>query len=212
MGGEFNMFNAAQYFAGLRRRLAGEPFNHDSESEEESESSIEFEENASEDEMDEEYHEIDDYYLLSATKNTIHLIDPALDPKQSNNNMHVAAAYIPELEVHPGTYTRLSLLEYVEELSLCVVGNQRGRELILLRVAQTDEYNTQRPDINPQSKVSFVPEASIMLQRPILGLFLVVDKSSETTQARIYVITEGSLLYIIQVGLKNEFNIETLRV
>ncbi|CAG9311712.1 unnamed protein product [Blepharisma stoltei] len=205
--GHFNMFNADEYFQELRRRLFGEPVDLLTDSEEESEEmEVECWEE-SQNEGEEHHEEIDDCFLLYTTGDTVHLIDPSINPKQNDSNMHVAAVYIPDLDIHNGN-TRLSLLEYIPEFSLCIIANQRGRELMFLKLAK--DTKSQNPESNSQPYVSFIPEASIMLDQPILGMAVVSDIKSENSQARIYCITDRSLLYTIQINLKNDSGLEKI--
>ena len=115
--GVVDLANMNEYFNTIRRRLDGIPSNSESESESMIFDSISVEENFS------------DSLLLQTSKKTVHLIDPGLFSSTDDKSMHVLAVYIPSFQILPGNFSRLSLLNFIPEFSLCIIGNQFGSEI-----------------------------------------------------------------------------------
>jgi hypothetical protein len=177
--GVFDIQNANNYLNTFTRRLEGVP----SDSDDESDMIVSFPLDIQED--------FSEYLLIQTSKNSIHLIDPGLYKFNDNNHMHVLSVFIPSLEIQPGGFSRLSLLNFVPEFSLTVVGNQFGREVLFLRLCKCK---------NPSSTLgwdySFYMETSIVLDAKIIGLYLgeVFDGN-----CKMYALTENLSFYVFKI-------------
>ena len=194
MPGAFNIGNAGEYFNLLRRRLEGRPDRENN-----------FQEQTSDSELARETFtdpEVASHFILHASKFSLHLIDPCIDPQQPHNNMHVLATFVPQTEIIAQRFTRLSLLEYFPEFGMVILGNQGGRELNILRIARK-----KRPETKQEWKefpslyyeYSFHTEAVIMLEGDLLGMHLSKDLGDQD-KVRVYLLTELMILYILEIA------------
>jgi len=140
-----------------------------------------------------------EYFLVQSTKFSVHLIDPSINPKQQENSMHVLAVYLPNLDSSVFNFKRLSLLEYIEELSLVVLGNHGGKEVFLLRIGKAKKRDTEcvsYPSL--QFSYSFVCEKVIYLDSNLAGLVVSKDLQ-DSVVARVFCYTEEDKLFVYQV-------------
>lgn len=185
VAGTFDVHHYQNYFQSLRRRIQGLP--SDSDSEESSEDSMNFDLISQQDSSS----ELSNYLLIQTTKNSVHLIDPNLAKFNQGGNMHILAVYIPCLEVNLRNFSRLSLLHYIEDFSLCVIGNQFGTEVLFLRICKCrNDKSILKWDF------SFVMELNIVLDGRVIGLYV----NSLGTHARVYVLTEIMSFYVFSIS------------
>ena len=169
-----------EYFNTIRRRLDGIPSNSESESESMIFDSISVEENFS------------DSLLLQTSKKTVHLIDPGLFSSTDDKSMHVLAVYIPSFQILPGNFSRLSLLNFIPEFSLCIIGNQFGSEIFFLRLCKCKNNASVI-----EWDYSFVMEMNVVLDGRILGLY--IPEIENNYSVLIYALTENLSFYIFRL-------------
>jgi hypothetical protein len=181
VSGIFAVDNFLDYERMVSRRINGIP-DSDSDFEEDSESM----------DFDPPSHfspskDFENHLLVQTSKNSVHLIDPGLSQCNKNSKMHVLAVYVPNFEVNLGNFSRLSLLHYIETLSLCIVGNQFGCEVIFLKLCKSR---------NSKSVLGwdycFVRELTVNLDSRIMALC--VNQVGDS--ARVYALTEMMSFYV----------------
>ena len=183
--GRFDVHHSHNFYTRLRERLEGLPSN--SESDEESESIMNFDTTSQEDSDS----ELIKYLLIQTTKNSVHLIDPSLAKFNLGEKMHVLAVYVPCLEINIRSFSRLSLLYFIEEFSLCVIGNQFGPEVLFLRICKCkNDKSVLKWDY------SFVMELNIVLDGKVIGLYV----RNHRDYARVYALTETMSFYVFNIS------------
>lgn len=185
--GVFDIANAPQYFRNIQQRINGLPFGWNSEYIGDTTEAAKEEIEIQEIKIDEDFQE---FLLIQTSKNSVHLIEPGLIKATGKNSMHVLAVYIPSLQLLHRNISRLSLLNFIEQFSLCVIGNQFGGEVIFLRLCKCK--NNKSP---LKYEYNFFMEMSIILDGSILGLTVTQDLYS----AFVYALTENMSFYVFKV-------------
>jgi hypothetical protein len=186
ISGTFNVSEYLEYFRRITRTVDGIP-ESGSDFDDDSESFMEVEEKI----IVEGSKDFDEHLLIQTSKGSVHLIDPGLTACNKGKKMHVLAVYVPNLEINVGNFSRLSLLNYIEKFSLCIIGNQFGSEVIFLRLCKSR---------NPKSILgwdySFVLEMTFNLDSRIFGL----NVNEVDHFARVYVLTEAMSFYVFDIN------------
>ena len=193
VSGTFVVGNFLDYERMVSRRINGIP-ESDSDFEEDSDSSMDFDP-ASHFSPSKDF---EGHLLIQTSKNSVHLVDPGLSQCNKNNKMHVLAVYIPNFEVNLGNFSRLSLLYYVESLSLCIVGNQFGSEVIFLKLCKSRNLRSVLG-----WDYCFVRELTINLDSRIMALY--VNEVGDSV--RVYALTEMMSFYVFAA---NDVKVEKL--
>ena len=199
--GHFDVINATYYFQNLQRRMDGRPLienNSDSDSDSydvDDRIEMNFNDLTAPMKTSEISEKFRDYLIIQTSKSTVHLIDPGLSSSNANNHMHVLAVYIPAFHFVNINTSRLSLLNFLPEFSLCIVGNQFGKDVLFLRVVKSkNNHSVIGWDF------SFFLEMSIVLDGDILGMTVTNDDA----KGKIYILTDTLSFYIFNIT-KNSF-------
>jgi hypothetical protein len=197
--GQFDIAHAGQYFNALTRRIQGLPDFSESDSEDyllDSEMLLD---------KEDENQELDDFLIIQTSKSTIHLIDPSISTGKENNvsNMHVLAVFIPSLQILPGNFSRLSLLLIIPEFSLCIIGNQFGPEIILLRICKMK---------NPGNRLGW--DYGFRVEIPLIldGKILALSQSNYNDYAFIFALTESMTFYTFKISKHEVEKMNEIRI
>lgn len=103
-GGRFDSSNARTYFNMFWRRIHGIPeADSDDDLQQEMREETPLLRQRTVDDLNSD---LNQYFLIQTSKSSIHLIDPCIDPAETENNMHVLAVFLPELEILPNRFSR----------------------------------------------------------------------------------------------------------
>jgi len=199
--GQFNATTFMNFLRGVSDRLDGLP-EFEEEAFESASRASPITSTHTQHAVDEE--ELSNYFLLHSSRSSVHLIDPSINPGSQDNSMHVLSIYLPSLEITPHRYTRLSLLEYIPELALVLLGNQGGSQLYLLRIIKSprDSADLSRADRrwrNLYWVYSFVEESHFNFQSNLLAMTV---GTFDPDVVRVYCLTENSHLHVLQIKPK----------
>jgi hypothetical protein len=148
--------------------------------------------------------ELASYFVLQTSRSSVHLIDPSINPSTAENSMHVLSVFLPNLEITPHRFTRLSLVEYLPDLATVLIGNQGGSQLYLLRIVKAPRETAYVSKADRRWKnlywvYSFIEESHFTFQSSLIAM-TVGPYSSEGV--RVYCLTENSTLHVLQVKPK----------
>ncbi len=211
-GGRFESYNARTYFNMFWRRIHGVP------------------EGDSDDELQQEMRDetpllrqrtildansdLNQYFLIQTSKSSIHLIDPCIDTGETENNMHVLAVFIPELEILANHFSRLTMVSYFPEISLLIVGNQGGKQVFLMKLCKSPRKEEEiKPEWREHESLYYRYgihlETTICLEKELVCMVLA---KQDKDAARLYCLLDNSMICIVQISPNYSYSLSNLYI
>jgi hypothetical protein len=158
--------------------------------------------------------DLNQYFLIQTSKSSIHLIDPCIDTGETENNMHVLAVFIPELEILANHFSRLTMVSYFPEISLLIVGNQGGKQVFLMKLCKSPRKEEEiKPEWREHESLYYRYgihlETTICLEKELVCMVLA---KQDKDAARLYCLLDNSMICIVQISPNYSYSLSNLYI